>query len=47
MYRYVNDMPFIDGEGYAGLILSEAAHAFFDVDFSGLEEIEVCCRRSH
>lgn len=38
----MDDIPCIDGEGHAGLILSEAAHALITVDHSGLEGMEVC-----
>ncbi|XP_019849927.1 PREDICTED: xanthine dehydrogenase/oxidase-like isoform X2 [Amphimedon queenslandica] len=37
---YVDDIPSIDGEAYAGLVMSECAHARFKVDASGLKEIE-------
>ena len=42
VFRYVDDIPSIDGEAYAGLVMSECAHARFKVDASGLKEIEVC-----
>ena len=41
--RYVDDLPHIDGEAYASLVLSNSAHAIITVDTSALETIEVHC----
>ena len=39
--RYTDDIPHIEGELYAGLVLSSRPHARFVVDASTLEEMEV------
>ena len=39
--RYTDDMPHLVGEMYAGLVLSDRAHAKFVLDFSDVEKLEV------
>ena len=42
--KYVDDLPYYDNELYAGLILSERAHAKFTVDKTALDNINVSLR---
>lgn len=39
--RYLDDIPHFEKELYAGLVLSEQAHATFTIDTSELEGMEV------
>ena len=39
--RYTDDMPRLEGEMYAALILSDRAHAKFVLDASDVEKLEV------
>lgn len=39
--RFTDDMPHIEGELYAGLVLSSHPHARFTVDASALDDMEV------
>ena len=39
--KYIDDLPHFENELYAGLILSERAHAKFTLDTSGLDEMKV------
>ena len=34
---YIDDLPALDGELYAGLVISEQAHAKFTLDCSALQ----------
>ena len=40
---YTDDLPHYENELYAGLILSEKAHANFTIDSSALDEIVRVC----
>ena len=40
MIRYVDDLPAVEGELYAGLVLSEHAHASITVDASAALAME-------
>lgn len=39
--RYTDDMPRLEGETYAALVLSDRAHAKFTLDSSDVEMLEV------
>ena len=39
-YRYLDDLPALEGELYAGLVLSEHAHAIITVDASAALSLE-------
>ena len=41
---YIDDLPYMEREMYASLILSERAHATFTLDTSRINDIEVCVR---
>ena len=41
--KYIDDLPYFENELYAGLILSERAHAKFTLDTSSLDEMKVDC----
>ena len=38
---YIDDLPQLEGELYAALVISERAHAKFTIDCSALENMEV------
>ena len=38
---YIDDLPALDGELYAGLVISERAHAKFTLDCSALDNMKV------
>ena len=38
---YIDDLPQLEGELYAGLVISERAHAKFTMDCSALDNMEV------
>ena len=39
--RYTDDMPHLEGEMYAALVLSERSHAKFVLDSGDVEKLEV------
>ena len=38
---YIDDLPALEGELYAGLVISERAHATFTLDCTALESMKV------
>ena len=38
---YIDDLPHLESELYAGLVISERAHAKFTIDCSALDNMEV------
>ena len=38
---YIDDLPYMEREMYAGLVLSERAHATFTIDGSKIDNMEV------
>ena len=39
--KYIDDLPHLENELYAGLVLSERAHATFTIDSTKIEKMEV------
>ena len=38
---YIDDLPALEGELYAGLVISERAHATFTLDYTALDSMKV------